>query len=297
MREIYLDSRNRISSSFGNAYTLYLQTPMKNISQVDLVAATVPNTMYNITNGSNIFSVSGTDISISPGFYSSKGLYKTINASTTAISMSMFENEGKFILYKDSPFGIIFNSNEFTNATGFVTGSFTSSLATTSNGIFDTSVIGKYFVKSSNVMNLKTFGEYLFLDIDELRRPIEFEAVSNPYTSDNSSPFAIIPLDVPSGSIKTFKEESDFKMSVKYPKPIDQIDRFTVRWLDSLGNSVNFNGVDENSILLRCHFSNSTPVSDINILQMQTKKKIDPMHNIFLFMIVVFIIILFLKRK
>jgi hypothetical protein len=132
----------------------------------------------------------------------------------------------------------------------------TSNLATFSNGIYSTSTyFGKNFIKSSNVSNFKTCGEYIYLDIDELRRPYSIDAVNNVYNSQSSTIFAVVPLDVSSGCIKTFKELTDYKIGVDYPKPIDQIDRLTVRWLDYQGNVVNFNGVDENALILRFYES------------------------------------------
>ena len=54
---IFADSTNRDTSiyPYGNAYTLHLTNPVHSVVQVDLVAAKVPNTMYNLTNGSNVF--------------------------------------------------------------------------------------------------------------------------------------------------------------------------------------------------------------------------------------------------
>jgi hypothetical protein len=232
---------------------MFIQNPIKSVTAVDLVAATIPNTMYNITNGNNIFTVNGNAFSIPSGFYSHTGLYKTVNSSNCEISMSLFENEGKFVFVNSTPFSIEINSKEFLNMTGFTSGTLYSNIATTANGIYDMSVIGMSFVKSSNVMNLKTYGEYIFLDIEQLRRPFALEATNDPYNADTSTRFAVIPMDVSSGCIKTFKENTDYKISIEYPRPIDQIDRVTVRWLDWAGNLINFNGVDENQFILRFH--------------------------------------------
>lgn len=301
MREIYVDSRKR-NEPYGNAYTVFIQSPLKNITQVDLVSATIPNTIYNITDGTDIFTVNSNNYSISSGFYSSKGLYKTVNAICKEMNMSMFENEGKYIFLSTSPFTLTLNSNEFVNITGFTHGVNNSLYATTSNGIFDSCLNGYYFVKSSNVMNLKTYGEYVFLDIEELRRPFELEAVNDPLSSENSSYFAVIPLDVPSCSIKTFKEYTDYKISVEYPKPIDQIDRLTIRWIDSSGTSVNFNGVDENSLILRFHMS-EPPKVVFEKIEEQTRSLVDqviiksPVQSVFVILMFCFIFILFIKRR
>jgi hypothetical protein len=264
MREIYVDSRRR-KQPYGNSYTLFIQQPIKNISSVDLVSATVPNTLFNITDGNGIFTVNGNVYSIPGGFYSSKGIYKTINSSNCEISMSLFENEGKFIFVSSNPFNLQINSNEFINITGFSSGVLYSNVATTSNGIYDTSIVGQHFIKSSNVLNMKTYGEYVFLDIAELRRPYGLDAVEDPYSSFTTSHFAVIPLDVQSGCIKTFKEHTDYKFSVEYPHPIDKLDRLTIRWLDSAGNVVNFNGVEENQCVLRFH-TVDTPIEEPDVV-------------------------------
>jgi hypothetical protein len=56
-RLVFADSHNRDSALYpsGNSYVLHLTTPIKNIERVDLVSARVPvpNTLYNLTNGSN----------------------------------------------------------------------------------------------------------------------------------------------------------------------------------------------------------------------------------------------------
>lgn len=295
MRELYIDSRRR-KEPFGNSYTMFIQQPIKNITSVDLVSATVPNTIYNITNGSNIISVNGNTFSIPNGFYSSCGLSKTINSLNSGVSMTMMDNEGKFMIASKNVFSISILSNELVNISGFNTGTLYSKIATSANGIYDTSLTGLSFVKSSNVVNMKT-GEYLFLDIEELRRPFCLEGVNDPYSADSSHRFAVVPLDVQSGSIKTFKEQSDYKISVDYPKPIDSIDRLTIKWLDSQGKIVNFNGVDENQIILRFY---TTIQIEESIKKEKTEKilkKNVTIHTLFLFLVILFVILSFHKNK
>ena len=296
MREIYIDSRRR-KEPYGNTYTLYIQEPIKNVTSVDLVAATIPNTMYNITNGNGVFKINSNTYSIPNGFYSSTGLYKTINNSNCEVSMTLFENEGKYTFTSNSPFSLQVNSNEFSMISGFNTGTLYSNVATVSNGIYDTSLFGKRFIKSSNVVNFKTYGEYIFLDIDELRRPFSLEAVEDPYKADSSTRFAVIPMDVGSGCIKTYKEQSDYKISVEYPKPLDMIDRITVRWLDWKGDLVNFNGVDENQILLRFHtVEQEFKEEKIEKPIINTLKK-PTIHMLFLFLLGLFVLLSFKKIR
>jgi hypothetical protein len=63
----------------------------------------------------------------------------------------------------------------------------------------------------------------------------------------------MIPMDVSSGFIKRFKKSTDYDLSIRYPYPIQKLDRLTVNWIDRNGNLVNFNGADANSFILRFH--------------------------------------------
>ena len=133
----------------------------------------------------------------------------------------------------------------------------------------------------------------------ELRRPFPIDAISNVYTSQSSTTFAIIPMDVSSGCIKTFKEHTDYKIQIEYPKPIDQIDRLTVNWRDFQGNLLNFNGVEENSILLRFYEDPvNEPSSSLSKEPSIIKQPESPnKKTVFMFMILALIFILFIKRR
>lgn len=284
-RDIYVDSRRR-NDPYGNSYTLYIQTPLKNVTRVDLLSATLPNTMYNVTNGSNIFSISGSNCSISNGFYSSSSIVTAINAQITDVKLSFLSEQGKFMFYSSTgSFNLVVYSKDFTTITGFADSS--SQLQS-----------GTHFIKSDQVANFKLTGEYVYLDIEELRRPFAIDAVSNVYDSGSSTIFAIIPMDVSSGCIKTFKEQTDYRVSVEYPKPIDQIDRLTVNWRDFNGNLLNFNGVDENSFILRFYEDErkSGPVEEVQEPLPPLAKRHEN-RTVFVFMVLAFVFILFIKRK
>ena len=298
IREIYVDSRRRSEGEYGNSYTLFIQTPLKNVTRVDLVAATIPNTVYNITNGSNIFSVSSSNVSIANGFYSVSSLVSAVNDRlVTMPRLTFLCEEGKMMMYSNvSSFSLDVFSNEFSYVTGLYSSN--SKIATTSNGVFSTSYTGMNFIKANNVSNFKACGEYIYLDIDELRRPFSIDAVTNVYNSQSSTIFAVIPLDVSSGSLKTFKEQSDYKISVEYPKPIDKIDRLTINWRDFHGNLINFNGVEDNSFILRFY--------EEDVLKQETRKEEEsplPELNkkdkktVFILLIISLIFILFIKHK
>lgn len=298
MREIYVDSRRR-SEPYGNAYTLFIQNPLKNVTKVELVSATVPNTIYNITDGINIFSLNQTtNCSIANGFYSTSCLIDAVNKSEvgTSLTLAFLCEEGKFIFYGQNEFTLDIFSNEFLNVTGFENTNLVSNLATTSNGVYSSTYLGKNFIKAPSVANFKTCGEYIYLDIDELRRPHSIDAVNNVYNSQSSTIFAIIPLDVSSGCIKTFKELTDYKISIEYPKPIDQIDRLTIEWKDFDGNIVNFNGVDENAFILR-FYEEPVKIPDPVPEKIPVKLSRPDKRTVFVLLLVSLVFILFIKRK
>jgi hypothetical protein len=294
MREIYVDSRRR-NEPYGNSYTLYIQSPLKNVTKVELVSATVPNTVYNITDGINLFSLEGNTYSVANGFYSTCGLVEAVNESLSSdiFKLSFLSSEGKFMVLGKQHFSLTILSDEFKQLTGF-SGTLESNLATTSNGIFIQNSGGYEFIKSPRVANMKPWGEYVYLDIDELRRPFEIDAVSDPTASQNSTIFAIIPLDVTSSHMKTFKEHSDYKISIEYPKPIDIIDRLTIKWLNYQGEIVNFNGADDNALLLRFYEEPTTHKEEKEENNIMKPNKI---QNVFMMLAVSIVIILLLKRR
>ncbi len=307
MREIYVDSRRR-SEPYGNSYTLFIQNPLKNVVRAELVSATVPNTIYNVTNGVNMFSITDTTnlYSVANGFYSTSTMVSAVNSGappTSNVQIAFLAEEGRFMFVdQTSPFSLNVYSNEFSTLTGFpLNTTLVSNIATSANGVYSSTYAGFHVIKSNSVANFKTCGEYIYLDVDELRRPHAIDAVNNVYHSQSSTIFAIIPLDVGSGCIKTFKELSDYKISVEYPKPIDQIDRLTVRWLDYNGDVVNFNGVDENGFILR--FYEETPSGLVREYTTEKDKllpkdkKLTDKQTVFVMLFLSLVFILFIKRK
>jgi hypothetical protein len=117
------------------------------------------------------------------------------------------------------------------------------------------------YVVSNNIVSLE-MNDYIWLDIEEFRTSLTSDArklVLNPqgiYTTQSNTAarsFAVIPLDVPSGSIKAFKESTDYQVKVEFPSRLDSLERLTIRWLDRNGVPLNFRGLDVNSFTLRVH--------------------------------------------
>ena len=260
---IYVDSRTRDSNIFpsGNSYSIYLTNPLKNIQQIDLISAKVPNSIYNLNLGSNVLNFGGTsNLSLASGFYSASSLANDIISTgrlPAGSSVYYSTSEGKYIFYSASSFTMNVTTAEMATMLGMPRGSVqTASLIAGTDLVYgsNTTLSGKYILKSSNVADF-TSNEILFLDIEELdnqRMNLGSRITGNTFVNSSAShAFGPITLDCISGSIKTFKEKSDYKISLEYTAPISKLSRLTVAWRDINGNIVNFNGAQNNSFILR----------------------------------------------
>lgn len=280
-RNVFVSSENRDTALYpsGNSYTLHLTTPIKDISRVELIHASVPNTMYNLTNGTNVVAFSNaassvndplTYFSLPAGFYGSSVLSEDIQSAvsnTTNITVDYLEAEGKFLFSRLTPLGGPFQmkpmTTEFAKMIGFDgTEVLTSANVAVETGLniplYSDSILyrGKEFIKSKNIVNLAA-NEGVFLDIDELRTIFNEDAksITGNTTSGQtmSRSFGFVPMDVTAGAVKSFKKFSDYDLIIDYPNPIRKLERLTVRWINKDGQLLNFNGLNDNSFILRFH--------------------------------------------
>jgi hypothetical protein len=276
-RLLFVDSKNRDLTAFplGNSYVLHLTTPIKNVSRVDLVSARVPNTMYNLTNGSNVFSTDTSNISLNQGFYSVYDLAAAVSATSGAPTLTYVPSEGHMIFSAPSAFTLLPKSAEFAKLVGLTQNqTYTSYLATS----LDPAYTGKYIIRSGTLVDM-SMNEYVFLDIDELRTPWNLDAKSidsstGTFSGSNSTrSFAPIIMDVNSGCIKNFHENKDYRIQATYPEPIGVLQRLTVNWFDKDGNRLNFRGWNTNAFVLRLHVTDDEdrrlppppPLQDVEI--------------------------------
>lgn len=284
-RTVFVSSENRDKTIHpsGNAYTLHLSEAIKDIQHAELLYASVPNTIFNLSNGAGVIGFSNTTtgqvpivdmttFSLSNGFYGASDLASAITNAVSNISgvtVTYLATEGKFLFARDKthgPFSMYSNTAEMSRLLGF-SDSNTGVPINSSNVAFTTALDvplysdntiyrTKEFIKSDTIVNLAP-NEGIFLDIEELRSMFNHDAksiVGN--TTDGatmSRSFGVIPMDVSSGSVKVFKKETDYDMHVQYPRPIEKLNRLTVKWIDRSGRAVNFNGMDDNSFVLRFH--------------------------------------------
>ena len=259
---LFADSKNRDVALYpsGNSYVLHLTRPIKNIERVDLVSARVPNTMYNLTQGSNVLGITtgslSSDLSLSPGFYSVYDLATAVTAASPGPTMTYLSWAGKFVFSSPVPFTVT-TTQAFANLSGFSQGTLTS-----------TPEAGQYVLLAAGLPHMNP-NDQIFLDVDELRTPhhiytgaltsAQNQVGSQSLTqvtvtgANTERAFAPITMDVGSGCMKHFSENKDYVISVVYPEPIRSLQRLTIRWLDGSGQPLNFNGADWNSFILRLH--------------------------------------------
>ena len=277
---LFVSSENRDTDKYpsGNSYTLHLPTILHNVSKVEILYADVPNTIYNVTDGSNVISLSNTstssggplvDFSIPLGFYDGCGLANEITNAvypSTNVKLKYLSDEGKFLISRpigNPTFTCNVNTSELqellklgpsTNSQTPPTGGATATYTPLYVG--NLLYYNKNFIKSNEVVSLQP-EEGIFLDIEELRSTFNRDATkleSNTFVGETMTrSFGMIPLDVNSGGIKQFKKATDYDFGIEYPYPIQSLDRLTVSWVTRLGNNAHFNGADSNSFLLRIY--------------------------------------------
>lgn len=276
VKTLFVSSENRDTTLYpdGNSYVLHINTPIKEIRRVELLHASVPNTLYNVTNGSNVFGIQATAdnqgdayiyFSIPEGFYSGSGLATEITNAVnnlTNVTVNYLSNEGKFLFSRPTAssgtFSLIINTTEMQDVLGLSSETNSSNVAAETSGEItlysnNTRYDGKEFIKSSTIVNLHP-NEGIFLDILELRTPYTEDAkdLDNSGQSMRRS-FGLIPMDANGGNIKRFKKTTDYDLVIDYTYPIQKLDRLTVNWVDRNGQIVNFNGANDNSFMLRFH--------------------------------------------
>lgn len=287
-RLIFVDAANRDVSLYptGSSYTLHLTRPIRNVERVDLVSARVPNTMYNLTNGSNVFQINGTsNVSLNEGFYGAYTLAQAVT-SNAIVTLDYLPQEGHFVFSAAGSFTLKIHSEEFAMMVGLTKGTtYTAGTA----GPTDPAYSGKYIVRSTTLVDF-SLNEYIYLDIDELRTPFNvdtgaLQGTSGTISGSNANrSFAPIIMDVGSACIKNFHENKDYRVSVDYPEPINSLQRLTVRWVDKNGDLLNFRGWNTNAFILRLHLTPDPeptlpppqPLEEIQIKRIVEAMKVQP---------------------
>ena len=258
----------------GNSYTMHLTNPIHDVTRVELVQASVPNVIQNVPDGSDIIQVSNLEnnslhsFSIPNGFYSASGLGAEIQNAinpVTGIDVTYLSNEGKYAFLRSNtysafdlkPSALLANLMGFSDTstkTAVEVSDLSNATATFPLYANNDRYRENFFIKSDQLVNL-TADNYIYLDVAELNtsrmqqaQKIETNSFS---TSASQNNFGPIVLDVSSGAIKHFSETSDYIYAVDYYPPISQLSRVTVRWRKTNGTPINFQGLNENSFMLK----------------------------------------------
>lgn len=253
------DNRDTIQFPYANSYVMDLIEPIKDITEVALMSARVPNTIYNLTQspGTNVMSVvtsvGTSNISINPGFYTANDIVTAVTAvipPANPWTIEFVQYEGKFLITSPNLTSVNVLTTQAQQILGMSNLSATSMSADPVYKNWTSYPVGTKFVKSSNISDT-IVQSYIFLDIDELKSPYIHDTRSTPYaTSLMNHCFGVVPLDVEFGKFKAFKE-SDFRLPIKFKHPVPSLSRLTIKWLDRNGNIVNFNGLEDNSFMIR----------------------------------------------
>ena len=264
VRQLFVSSENRDTNLYpsGNAYTLHITEPIKDIARVELLYASVPNTLYNLSDvSSNVIQIGTTQFNIPPGFYGASALATELTYSIntdTGITVQYLAAEGKFLFTRPTGSGVFTVNILSTELASMLGMNATDTAVNTVPYYNNTRYLGKFWVKSARVANLAP-NEGVFLDIHELRTMYNEDAKSLDrsgtfitYSGQNvSRTFGMIPMDVTAGAIKHFKKATDYDFAVDYTNPIRKLDRLQIQWVDRRGHKINFNGLEDNSFMLR----------------------------------------------
>lgn len=273
--------RDMLSYPNGNVYSLDLLTPLKNITKVELMSARVPNTIYNIINGSGALTVSNTlstySISLPNGFWDdpdkiASELAKRIHGSS--INIDWLSSEGLFIMYstQTDPFKITVNSSDLSRLIGFPVGvqltmsPYPQTIGQAQDLVGILPAGTQQYIKSTTVADFSK-NDYIFVDVQEFRNMGLNELSSLPLSGKTTTNmFTALTLDVPANSVKIFKN-SDYPVVVEYDPPISKITRLTIGWYDSDANLINFQGLEDNVLMFRVTTKPDVPVTEIEHLQ------------------------------
>lgn len=255
----------------ANGYTMHLNNTIHCVTRVELVQAIVPNSTFNIDNGTNIIQVDGSTYSVAPGYYTAPDLAGVIQSAiypSTGIDVGYNRSQNAFAFYRSTsdPRGVfvITFSTELAKLMGFTSVGPHSGIVIADVPIpsvvplfsLNESYQNYVFLRSDTLANLRG-DSYIYFDVEELASSKNQQAhkLDNQTfgTSRSQSSFGPIPLNVNPGDIKVFSETSDFCYGNDYNPPIQQLSRLTINWRRPNGDLVDFKSLTEHSAVLRIH--------------------------------------------
>lgn len=237
---IHVDSRNRDTAlfPFSNTYTVFLNTPIMNVTRVDLVSVMVNNPFSS-------YAYLWLDITElrTPSTYDARKLTLT-NVGPLASPIVPILTISGLVGYTN-----IAQNQVYTNIASTTTGNGTGARFTVvRNGSGTPTVtlvvagsgysVGNTITLAGATVGGSTPGDNITFTV----ATIGTNQIQRNQTSSQTpaTSFAVIPMDVATNVQRTFKETTDYAYSVTYPSRLDTIERLTVRWADYTGATVTF---------------------------------------------------------
>lgn len=243
---IHIDSSKRDSVyPSGNSYVISLTTPIRNVEYVELVSVLIPNTMYTFTSGT--FTYNSTAYTIPSGFYTPQQLADILH-TVTNLTVIFLEQELRFIFASHASFTLAVNG-DFVQLLGNPSGTAQSTIGTPYP-------YELYYIRSQTPV-IRYPNEYIFLDILEFRNTRFIDTQSPISGATVAHSFAPVSMNVSPGAYKNFNEKTDYKIGT--PVNIPRLDRLTIRWIDTNGQIISFNGVEQHAFILRIRSTPSAP--------------------------------------
>jgi hypothetical protein len=256
---IHVDSRNRDTAlfPFSNTYTVFLNTPITNVTRVDLVSAIVTNPF---STGNAFIWLDITELR-TPSTYDARKLTLTNVGPLASVAQRILTISA--VVTSTS----IAANQVFTNIASTATGNGTDARFTVVRngaGVPTVTLVAAgsgYSVGNTITLAGATVGGSTPTDnITFTVATIGTNQIQRNQTSSQTpaTSFAVIPIDVAQNFQRTFRETSDYAYSVTYPSRLDTIERLTVRWADYTGATVTFGTAgsttyDPNMFVLRVY--------------------------------------------
>lgn len=193
--------------------------------------------------------------------------------SIAILNIKWLPSEGLYIIYSNQadPITITVNSSDLARLLGFPVGVPITMLpypqvtgrAQDTIGILPLGT--QQYIKSTTVADFSK-NDYIFVDVQEFRNMGLNELSSLPLSGKTTTNmFTALTLDVPSNSVKIFKN-SDYPVVVEYDPPISKITRLSIAWYDSDANLINFQGLEDNVLMFRVTTKPDVQVTEIEHL-------------------------------
>jgi hypothetical protein len=225
------------TSGTAASFVLSLESPFKSIKQlteVSLVAATIPNTIYNVRTGVNSsisWIHSGTKLAtLTPGNYTITDLLTLVAAAMNAADANTYA-----FTYNSSTFKVT-----ATAAGAFSFASTTSSFWTSILGITDFTTSGTS-ISGSQVINLNPSAN-IYLKIDEM-------GLSMQTTNQLEQDLFTIPVSVAGGYLIQYTEGSGWRQDKTFYSSPRDINKLTVSLFLQNNELVELNGAEWSMIL------------------------------------------------